>query len=81
VPPAPTVFASEPGAYRAACSSANDANVLQITAVDGAETLRPSPTAEWGLHLLDANIALGNLLGIVKTQAAAFAASERGATR
>ena len=79
VPPAPTVFASEPGAFRAACSSANDANVLQITPVDGAETLRPSPTAEWGMHLLDANLALGNLLGIVRTQAAAFASSKRGA--
>ena len=27
----------------------------------------------WGLHLLDPNIALGNLLTIVKDEAAAFA--------
>jgi hypothetical protein len=33
----------------------------------------PSPTAEWGLHLLDANIALGNLITVVKDEAAAFA--------
>jgi hypothetical protein len=29
------------------------------------------------LHLLDANIALGNLIDLVKTEAAAFAASGR----
>jgi hypothetical protein len=28
-----------------------------------------------GLHLLDANIALGNLISIVKSEAAAFVAS------
>ena len=48
VPPAATVFVSEPGSYRAACSSANNANVLQITPVGGAQTLTPSPTPEWG---------------------------------
>jgi hypothetical protein len=26
----------------------------------------PSPTPQWGLHLLEANIALGNLIAIVK---------------
>jgi Protein of unknown function (DUF3089) len=81
IPQSSTVFASEPGAYRAACSSANNAHVLQITPVGGAQTLRPSPTPDWGLHLLDANIALGNLLAIVKKQAAAFAPSGRGAAK
>jgi hypothetical protein len=32
----------------------------------------------WGLHLLDANIALGNLIAIVKREAAAFAFDHRG---
>lgn len=72
-----TVFWSDPGAYRAHCSSANDAHVLQIKAVRGAQTPKPSPTAEWGLHLLDANIALGNLISIVHTEEVAFAASGR----
>jgi Protein of unknown function (DUF3089) len=79
LPQPPTVFVTEPGAYRASCSSANNANVLQITPVRGAQTLKPSPTPEWGLHLLDANIALGNLIGVVKTQTAAFVARVRGA--
>jgi Protein of unknown function (DUF3089) len=77
LPTASTVWLTEPGAYRAQCSSANDANVLQISAVGGAQTPNPSPTPEWGLHLLDANVALGNLLTIVKAESAAFARSGR----
>ncbi|MDQ6606670.1 MAG: hypothetical protein M3Z06_09010 [Actinomycetota bacterium] len=60
------------GAFRARCSSAAGANVLQITPLQRAPTPKPSPDATWGLHLLDANIALGNLIEIVKTQAHAF---------
>jgi hypothetical protein len=71
-PPASTVWVSVPGGYRAHCSSANNANVLQITAVGGAKLPAPSPTAEWGLHLLDAQIALGNEIADVKSEAAAF---------
>lgn len=32
-----------------------------------------APTPEWGLHLLDANLSLGNLIGIVKSETKAFA--------
>jgi hypothetical protein len=35
-------------------------------------TPHPSPTPAWGLHLLDANIALGNLIHIVKAESKAF---------
>jgi pimeloyl-ACP methyl ester carboxylesterase len=48
-------------AYSGACDSSNDADVLQISPVGGAPTLHPVPDATWGLHLVDANIALGNL--------------------
>ncbi len=77
MPTPPTVWATEPGSYRAHCSSANNANVLEITAVGGAQTPKPSPTPEWGLHLLDASIALGNLISIVKRESAAFVARGR----
>ena len=73
-PTPPTVWSTEPGAYSASCSSGNDANVLEISAVGGAKTPSPSPTPAWGLHLVDANVALGNLIAIVKSEANAFVA-------
>lgn len=72
-PMPPTTWAALPASYRARCSSAGGANVLQVTAVHGAEKARPSPNARWGLHLLDGNIALGNLVSIVHAEAIAFA--------
>jgi DUF3089 family protein len=72
-----TPWSTEPDSYRAHCSSANNAHVLQITALHGAQTAKPSPDGTWGLHLLDANIALGDLIAIVKSQSAAFAATGR----
>jgi hypothetical protein len=76
-PMPPTVWSTEPGSYSARCSSANNANVLQISARGGAQTPNPSPDGTWGLHLLDANIALGNLVSIVKAEAATFVRSGR----
>jgi hypothetical protein len=70
-----TVWSEEPGSYSGKCSSANDANVLEIHALGGAKTPKASPSPEWGLHLIDANIALGNLIAIVKKETAAFAGS------
>jgi hypothetical protein len=53
--------------YTGACSSANNANVLQIAPLPGAQTLNPVPPT-WGLHLVDANIALGDLVQTVRAQ-------------
>ena len=72
-----TTWGSIPGSYSAHCSSAGGANVLEIKPLGGAQTPHPAPTPEWGLHLLDANIALGNLVGDVKSEAAAFVKSGR----
>jgi hypothetical protein len=57
-------------AYAATCSSENGANVLQLTPQGTAPVIRPSPDPTWGLHLVDANIALGDLVDIVHRQAA-----------
>ena len=72
-----TVWSSEPGAYSATCSSAAGADVLLVTPRNGAQTPTPSPDPTWGLHLVDANIALGNLITIVSRESEAFA--QRGA--
>ncbi len=72
VPAVGTPWVSSPGAYRATCSSAGGAHVLEITPRDGAPVIHPSPDPSWGLHLVDGNIALGNLVGVVHTEASAY---------
>jgi pimeloyl-ACP methyl ester carboxylesterase len=67
-PAATTPWSEFPGAYRAHCSSADDAHVLQIVPLGGAPQLRPVPP-NFGLHLVDANIGLGNLEDLVWVQA------------
>jgi hypothetical protein len=64
----------EAQAYTAACSSTGGINVLKITGEAGAPALKPLPDASWGLHLVDANIALGDLVTLVHGQAARFTA-------
>ena len=74
--PAPKVstpWIQADGAYTASCVSANGANVLQITPQGGAPKLTNLPDATWGLHLTDANIALGDLLTLVRKQGAQYA--------
>jgi hypothetical protein len=63
-----TVYWATKGAYSAKCVDSNGAHVLMISARHGAPLPKPSPTPQWGLHLLDANIALGNLIQIVKLE-------------
>jgi pimeloyl-ACP methyl ester carboxylesterase len=58
--------------YSGACDSSNDADVLQISPVGGAPTLNAVPDATWGLHLVDANIALGNLTDDTAVEAKAW---------
>jgi hypothetical protein len=72
-PMPPTVWSSLPGAYSAHCSAAGGAHVLRLTARGGAQVPSPSPNPTWGLHLLDANIELGNLVTLVGREAAARA--------
>jgi hypothetical protein len=46
--------------------------VLQVTPLGGAQTPTPSPAPTWGLHLIDANIELGNLLTLVRHESTAY---------
>jgi len=72
VPQVDTPWVSAPGAYLAHCSASGGSDVLQLVPTAGAPTLHPSPNADWGLHLVDVNIALGNLVGIVGRESAAY---------
>ena len=68
-PPAQTPFYEFEGAYSAECSTADNASVLQLTDAPGSPHLNPVPDSNWGLHLADANIALGNQVELVAGQA------------
>ncbi|MGH2963318.1 MAG: DUF3089 domain-containing protein [Solirubrobacterales bacterium] len=70
-PAVSTPWIEYPGAYSGQCSSADDANVLQIVGSPGAPELNPVPPS-FGLHLVDGNIAQGNLVDLVRKQARKF---------
>lgn len=65
--------------YTASCTASPTrrgvANVLRIRPADP-WTITPaeSPWPDWGLHLADMNLALGNLIAIVRQQAESYAA-------
>jgi hypothetical protein len=78
LPAAPsTPWVTYPGLYRATCMTSGGATWLQVTPVGPPGDPRPVVTQSlgptWGLHLVDVNIALGNLVSLVRDQAAAFA--------
>lgn len=77
-PHPPTVYWASDNDYSARCVDSRGAHVLMIFARHGAPTPTPSPSPQWGLHLLDANVALGNLIGIVHDEATAFTKAQRG---
>lgn len=70
-PTAPTPWIRVRG-YLAQCRRAAGATFLDIGPIRGAPDFSPSPTPEWGLHLTDVNIALGDLVRLVRRQAAAY---------
>jgi hypothetical protein len=70
LPDVNTPWIASPDSYTGKCVRSANANVLEIS---GAPALNASPDATWGLHLTDVNIAWGNLTGLVKKQAAAWA--------
>ncbi|HEX6584686.1 MAG TPA: hypothetical protein VF056_13875 [Thermoleophilaceae bacterium] len=67
-----TPWAAFPGAYSGRCSKADGARVLQVKPLRGAPTFMVIPDATWGLHLSDANIALGQLANLVRRQIRAY---------
>jgi hypothetical protein len=71
-PPATTAWRAFPGSYRARCSSEGGADVLMISSIGAAPVFVPSPNAGWGLHLVDANIALGDQVALIRRQAAVW---------
>lgn len=71
MPAVPTAFVQADDAFSARCSRAGGANVLRL---EDAGSLKAQPDAGWGLHLTDANIALGDLATLVAAQIRRYAA-------
>src|SRR3954464_5398108 len=74
-PSADTPWLQPTDHYTGRCVTSNHAHVLMLSPVDGARMLSPSPDDTWGTHLVDVNIALGNLTTIVGAQSRAWAAA------
>jgi pimeloyl-ACP methyl ester carboxylesterase len=71
-----TAWVNYPDLFTAQCENAGGASWLRITDVrkpgDNRPALADALGPTWGLHIYDANIALGNLVGIVRSEAGAW---------
>jgi hypothetical protein len=88
VPTAATPWVAAPGLYTAQCHNENGASWLQVdpvgTPVDPPGYVKESLGPDWGLHLYDIGIALGNLVKTVGFESVAYeleSARAQGATR
>jgi hypothetical protein len=68
---------SVPGLVSGACASTDGFNYLSVTvnAGDGprADDIGGDLTPQWGLHLVDVSLVMGDVVDLVEQQAAAFA--------
>lgn len=86
--PIETPFVSVPGLLTAECASNEHANFLKVTVnadqgdpraddIPGDLGIAGKPQANWGLHLVDVNLTLGNLLDVVSRQSKAYLSKKR----
>jgi len=77
-PSGPTPWVSMPGQYTAECKHVNGASWLQLNYVgpsgDPREKVTEPLGPEWGTHLQDVNVALGNLVAMTALQSATYQA-------
>jgi hypothetical protein len=78
-----TPWVSVPGLLTAKCTTNENATFLEVTVhgdpadprvdeITGDIGSAAQPLANWGLHLIDVNLAMGNLLDIVRQQAKSY---------
>jgi hypothetical protein len=85
--PIETPWVSVPGLLTARCATNEHATFLEVTVHGNPADPRidditgdvggATPLAMWGLHLIDVNLAMGNLIDIVGQQAKAYLARKR----
>jgi hypothetical protein len=74
-PAVQTPWVAFPAAYSGRCTTSGNASWLQVTPAPGTRAgpgLTRAEQPEIGLHVLDVNIALGNLVRLVRSEAAAY---------
>jgi hypothetical protein len=75
-PELPTPWVSEPDLYSGQCLSQGGATWLQVSAPihigDPRKIVGQTLGPTWGLHLVDVNIALGNLVSLTRNEASAY---------
>jgi hypothetical protein len=73
-----TPWIAYPGEYTGRCRAADGATWLQIDRPGGSSDERPAVRElngpNWGLHSYDVNLALGNLVAMVRAQSATYTA-------
>jgi hypothetical protein len=86
--PVETPFVSVPGLLTAQCATNENATYLEVTVhgdpsdpraddiVGDLNGANGQPQANWGLHLIDVNLGMGNLIEIVRQQTKAFSSSQ-----
>ena len=91
--PIETPFVSVPGLLTAKCASNDNASgYLEVTVngdpsdprvddITGDIGNPPNVLANWGLHLIDVNLAMGNLLDIVGQETKAYLAKAKGSSK
>ncbi len=69
-----TPFFEYNGSYTAECAQSLDNHYLQVTPANGAPPLLSTGVLapDWGLHPLDANLALGNMVNLIATETTAY---------
>jgi hypothetical protein len=86
-----TPFVSVPGLLTAECVSNEKGSYLAITVhgdpsdprtddITGDVVVNGQVLADWGLHLIDVNLAMGNLVDIVGQQSKAYLATNKNAS-
>ena len=89
-PPQPinTPFVSVPGLLTAECVSNEKGSYLEVTVhgnpsdprtddIVGDVVVGGQVQADWGLHLIDVNLAMGNLLDVVRQQSRAYLSKKK----
>ena len=74
-PTAKTPWLTPKDRYKAKCVRSNGAHVLMVKPIGQSRKLKPAPSASWGLHLVDINLPLGNLIDLVRQQQRTYSAS------